>query len=212
MNSLKDVFASTMRKSKGVLDQFPWENSYAYAMWLKQTFHFVENSTRLVALTASRFTVDQNEYHKRYIDHCSEEMSHEKLLVNDIKSLGFDLAELPVLPETRAFYQCQFYWIERISPLSFYGYLLYLEGLAATHGKEVTQRVINQHGARSATFFKVHSEEDENHLEAAFSKLNKISKTEEENIIQNFKQSSHFYLGFLQEISNQSKLNKVSSL
>ena len=132
--------------------------------------------------------------------------------MHDIKSLGFDPAELPVLPETKAFYQCQYYWIERVSPMSFYGYILYLEGLAATHGKDVTQRVIAQHGARSSTFFKVHSEEDENHLEEAFTRLSHISKLDEKNIIQNFEQCSYFYLGFLQEIQNQSMLNKVSSL
>ncbi len=212
MENLKDVFASTMRKSKEVLDQFPWENSYAYAMWLKQTHHFVENSTRLIALAGSRFTLEQNDYHRRFLEHCSEEISHEKLLIHDIKSLGFDPMELPVLAETAAFYQCQHYWIERVSPMSFYGYILFLEGLAANHGKDITRRVVSQHGVRSATFFKVHSEEDENHLEEAFTRLSQISKIDELNIVQNFKQCSYFYLGFLKEISKQPVLNKVSGL
>lgn len=202
MSQLLKKFESVMAESKTAFHNFPWEDAYAYAMWLQQTFYFVENSTRLVALTGARFPTSRNDFHRRFMEHCAEEMGHEKLLIHDIKALKLGPIDLPVLPQTQVFYQTQYYWIDRVDPIAFYGYLLYLEGLAAHHASHAIERVKAKHGPSALTFLKLHAEEDEGHIEKAFETImGKTSAQEEGWIIQNMETCCFLYTGFMADIA-----------
>jgi hypothetical protein len=205
MNIIKLEFDKIMNQASEVFKLFPWENKMAYALWLNQTTHFVSYSTRLLSLTASRFDLTQNNLHHRFIEHCSEESGHERLSTKDIKNLGFNADDLKVFPSTNAFYQVQYYWIEHVHPVSFFGYLLFLEGLAVTQGAAVIERIVQAHGAKAATFLKVHASEDEDHLAKAFSLADQVHHSEANHIIENLKISSQLYFLFLSEISKSVK-------
>lgn len=199
---LVEKFDFVMAEAKEVFEDFPWEDPYAYAMWLQQTNHFVENSTRLFALTAARLPSHRNDFHRRLLSHGSEELGHEKLLVRDIAALNLGKVELPVLPLTQAFYQTQFYWIERVEPVSFYGYIFFLEGLAVSHARPAIERILKAHGPKALTFLKLHAEEDESHVEKAFETVTgKVTPQEEAWIIQNMETCCTLYLGFMKEIA-----------
>lgn len=199
---IRAKFQDVMDEAKVILEDFPWEDQMAYALWLKQTYYFVSYSTRIVSMAGARFPLSKNSLHERFLAHCSEEKGHEKLLISDIKALGLDEKSLTVFSSTKAFYQNQHYWIDHVNPIAFFGYLLLLEGLAATHGSWITARLKAHYGAKPVTFFKVHSDEDEDHLEKAFSFVNQTTPDEEGAIIENLEISAMHYFKFLSDIKD----------
>lgn len=198
--SFSDVFANTIDSFSREMHDFPWENRQAYVGWLTQTYFFVRHSTRLLSLTAAKFDLEQEPSHQRYLTHISEEKSHEKLAIHDLKELGFDLKEGKELPSTSALYQTQYYWIERFGPNSFLGYIFALEGIADHQGAKVCERVIGAHGAKAARFVKVHANEDEEHLKKAFSLLDGLDEKSLDSIIANFEQSCFYYVEMLNSV------------
>lgn len=208
--NMKKRFENIMDEAKVVLEAFPWENKTAYALWLKQTYYFVSFSTRIVSMAGARFPLSKNNLHERFLIHCNEEKGHEKLCISDINALGLDEKSLKVFPSTKAFYQNQHYWIDHVSPMAFFGYLLLLEGLAATHGSWITARLTAHYGPKPVSFFKVHSDEDEGHLDKAFSFVDKATPEEEEYILENLEISAMHYFKFLADIKNSLSLPQES--
>jgi ferritin len=203
MNSLiKGNYDKVMHEYENVFADFPWENRFAYAMWLKQTLFFVQRSTRLISLAGSRFPLEREHFHQRFIDHSKEEKGHDKMLIKDIKSLGYTLDDLKVLDTTKTFLFSQFYWIEHVNPISFFGYILFLEGLAITHAKTVIQKVSSSFGNNSHLFLRVHAEEDIEHMNKAFNVVSEASTEEVSQIIENMNINASLYKYSLTEIKN----------
>ncbi len=185
---------------------FPWEDKSAYACWLAQTYFYVCQSTRLLALAASRFDVDQHPIHLRFLEHLREEHGHEHLAIRDLKGLGFDIKQFTEFPETSAFYQTQYYWLEHKDPISFFGWILCLEGLAVREGKTVHERVSKAHGKNCAHFLKVHAQEDIDHVEKAKKMVASVDDKQAQIIQQNLRESRVFY----QHMLSQSRQIKIS--
>ncbi len=207
MSNLRQCFTKAMARAKNEIDDFPWENKQAYALWLNQTYYFVQRSTRIIALAGSRFSLEQNEFHDRFIGHAREEKGHEKLLLNDLKQLDINQKELKVFSSTKAFFQMQIYWIEHVSPMSFFGYILMLEGLAISHAPTVIERLNKSFGPKPLSFLKVHAEEDEDHLEKALGLVNIISKEEESRVIENLEMCADLYFQFMRDIKLEISAN-----
>lgn len=174
-------------------EQFPWEKPDKYACWLAQTYYFVKNSTRLITLTGSLFNHEFEEYHQRFTEYSSEEANHDIMALSDLKKLGYDISSIPELPETSSFWQSQYYWIMAQHPISFYGYILSLEGLAVTVAPKVYERVKSVYGAKGTTFLKVHVAEDIGHMENAMKFINKIPATYHPYVINNLKECCSKY-------------------
>jgi pyrroloquinoline quinone (PQQ) biosynthesis protein C len=185
--------------SQAIID-FPWENETAYALWCAQTFYYVSYSTRLLALSAANCSLEQNSFHRRFIDHLGEEKGHERLSINDLKAIGRTIDSLPELPETAIFYQNQYFWILQRSPLSFFGYVLALEGMAVQAGGNLYQRAVKTYGPKASSFLKVHSEEDISHLETALNQVKEMSGEDLYHIAQNMIQSCLLYTATLAHI------------
>src|SRR5215813_8139137 len=88
-----------------VIQNVPWHIKAVYGAFLAQTYYYVNHSTRLLALAASRFKSSEEPIHRRFIKHATEEMSHEILALRDLKHLGLSLDNYHEFPSTRAFYQ-----------------------------------------------------------------------------------------------------------
>ena len=93
-HNLKQLTEKLMQEQAKAIDAFPWDSKEAYADWLAQTYYFVCHSTRLLALAASRFQVDEDAYHLRFLEHLKEEKSHEKLCLTDLKTLGVSIEDI----------------------------------------------------------------------------------------------------------------------
>jgi thiaminase len=183
------------------MQQFPWEDKEAYANWLSQTYHYVCHSTRLLALAASRF--EDAKLHGRFLEHLGEEKGHEKLATHDLKHLGAPVGEC--YPETHAFYMTQYYYLEHTPPAAFLGWILCLEGMAATVGNEIYNRVKAAHGEKAGAFCKVHAGEDIGHLEKAYGLLDRVSPADAATLLENMKVSVGLYAGLLRACAEQAR-------
>lgn len=177
----------------------PWRDKSVYGAFLAQTYYYVSHSTRLLALAASRFGFAEEKIHRRFVKHATEEMSHETLAVRDLKSLGLSLDHYREFPSTRAFYQTQYYMIEHVSPWSFWGYILMLEGLASTKGLWLFNEIKRHHGDRAASFVKVHAAEDVGHMAEAEKALQSLPDQERPVVVEQIANSCFFYCAMLQQ-------------
>lgn len=197
MKDFNQIFNDEMTQMGKLIPEFPWEDKKFYACWLAQTSYFVTYSTRILARTASRFTLSQDHFHKRFLLHLREESGHEKLALNDLKDLNENIEMYPELPETSALYQSQYFWIEQEDPISVFGYIFALEGLAVQCGDVVTTRVLRVFGPKTGSFLKVHAGEDPDHLKDAFAATLGLQEEKMSLIEKNFILSCRLYLGML---------------
>jgi hypothetical protein len=202
MIDLKKSASIEMKKTRDGILRFPWENKNAYAMWLTQTFHMVNHSTRLVALAGACAPLDQNELHIRFVDHAKEERGHQRLCISDLAAIGHKLEEFPCLSQAASLAQIQYYWVQHRAPSSLFGYILSLECLAVEFGPELYRRTSAAFGKTAANFLKVHSEDDVDHTEKAFKLLNSFSSPEKSMIQENLEISASLYRSMLQDIQS----------
>ncbi len=194
-----------MDKTSEAVRVFPWEDARAYGLWLAQTYQMVNHSTRLVALAGAYTPIDKNELHARFVDHAKEERGHQLICIADLKALGKTLADFPCLFQSAAMYQIQYYWVQHRGAVSFFGYTLALECLAAAFGARVHDRVVRAHGESAARFLKVHSEADLEHTEMAFRALEKLSASERELVQENLELSANLYRSMLDEVRSRTE-------
>lgn len=209
--TLKQGYQTELEKIEKSLMNFPWENKAAYANWCAQTYYYVCHSTRLLALSASRIPLHEDKLYYRYLKHLQEEMGHEKLAFRDLERLGYSLRDFPELPITASFYQTQYYYIEHVNAFSLYGYILILEGLSAVYGMQCYQRALKAHGAESSSFWKVHAEEDPDHVDKAFEYIQKIGESGFAPISQNLAESRSRYADLLDTCAATNELKKSSA-
>lgn len=206
MNEVKRIYTEQMATLGDVLMDFPWQNEEVYAQWLSQTYHYVKYSTRLLVFSGAYISLNDLSLHNRFIDHAKEERNHEILLVKDLQAIRRNIKDYPEQYPVAGLYQSQFYWIQFQSPMAFFGYILFFEGLGSLHAGKMYKEVIKYHGERAGTFLKVHHEEDQDHIEKAFSQIEQFSDKTQALVIQNFIQTSHLY-GLLLKEAKQNALS-----
>ncbi len=160
-------FEKHMGDLNGTAQSFPWNDRYAYGMYLAQTYYYVSHSTRLLALAASRMSQADSSFHRRFLEHAAEEKGHEALALKDLENLGFKLEEFPELPETRMFWQVQYFKIEHQDPLCLLGYIIALETIACEQCPRIKKIAEKCHGPKCVSFVRLHGEEDPDHVKKA---------------------------------------------
>lgn len=200
MIDLKALVKGEMEKTRLLIRDFPWSDPEAYAMWLAQTYHMVNHSTRLVALAGALTDLGRNDLHARFVDHSREERGHQLICVSDLRELGRKVEDYPCLEPSAALYQVQYYWIEHRSPIAFFGYTLALECMAGAFGKEILAQVLATHGPRASKFVKLHAEDDLEHTEKAFQQLHALSSDERAMVQENLELSAGLYRAMLTEV------------
>lgn len=166
-----------------------------YAHWLAQTYYFVRHSTPLLGFALPHLK-DEKLRHI-FEHHLGEESRHDLLALKDLEKLGRTPAAIGESLWTKSFYQCQYYRIQFEGGSALLGYILFLEALAVTIGKEVYEEVNTIH--KGATLFlKVHAEEDVSHVARAVALIETLSPAEQEVIVDNFRASEALYLAILE--------------
>jgi len=209
MKNLKDFYSDEMLKTKKVFLGFPWQDPTLYAGWLAQTYNFVCHSTRIVTLAGALFPYDRNEFHLSAIHHANQEKNHEKLLLMDLKQLGYTLKDIPQCHNSSLMFQNQYYWIQNVNPISVYGYYLFLEGVAAEFGPKVYEILKKTYPENTLSFIRVHAEEDPDHIHEHLDKLIHLPNQDHTLIVQNLQQCTTIYLNMLQEIQ-QNQIRKAA--
>lgn len=187
---------------KNEVSKLSFSSREVYAWWLSQAYYFVRHSTPLLALSCGR-SVNRPEYHLRCISHLGEERAHDRLLLQDLNGIGAKLESYPELSATSALYQTQYYWIEHRNPVSFLGYIYVLEALAVLCGPAKTAEA-QPHG--STRFLQLHSGEDVEHIEHAFTQIEKLPKADQLDILANAQLTVDLYASMLHQIAKQCRL------
>ncbi|MET0284528.1 MAG: iron-containing redox enzyme family protein [Polyangiales bacterium] len=190
---------------KSAAESFPWHDKSAYADWLAQTYFYVRHSTRLGALAAARFEMGErgDALHYRFAAHIGEEKKHEQLCVHDLKQLGFSLTEFTERHATRMFYEPQYFKIEHQSPSALFGYIVALEAFGPAYGRPIVQTVTDAFGPKCAAFLKVHTEEDEDHIEKALAMIATVPERERAWVLENMEQTTYAYRALLEDIARR---------
>lgn len=183
--------------------EMPWNRSDFYQLYLKQTYFYVSHSTKLLALMMGHIPPEQNQIAQRIIHHLSEENHHEKLASNDVKNLKEKISESDELLSTKNFYQINYYHIQHLHPLSFFGYIIFLEVLAAQIGPKLLIELKKHYPEKCLTFLKVHSEEDPSHVEKAYAQINSFPPEIQTHIWNSILQSQFNFVALLHDIKAQ---------
>ena len=189
MRKTIDSYIDQIGKEVEAID---WRQPEMYAAYCAQLYYYVRHSTRILALGASRMPLAENTAHNRYLAHLAEEKNHEILARRDCASVGFEIEDFPELPATRCFYQTQYYMNLQVSPWAFLGYALLLEGMALRMAHSFGNKIESIHGPKTASFMKVHGNEDEEHLAQAVALLETRPENERKIILESAELS--FYL------------------
>ncbi len=201
--TLEQLSEIETEKTREAILGFPWEDPKAYAMWLAQQYYLVCHSTRLVAMAGAVVPIGNESLHARFVDHSKEERGHQAVCIADMKALGYQLSDFPMTMQSQAMYQVQYYWIQFRGAASFFGYTLALECLAEKYGPELAGRVLKAHGPKASMFLKLHSEDDQEHTQSAFSQINKLSDHDAQAAKENLVLSSEIYRSMLLEIRSK---------
>jgi hypothetical protein len=200
MNEFQQRADHELEKTRSSVEAFPWQDRDAYAMWLVQTYHMVNHSTRLVALAGAYAPLDKEGLHNRFVDHSREERGHPHWCIDDLTMLGKRIDDYPCLYQSACLYQIQYYWIQHRGASSFFGYTLSLECLAEKYGRDVFNRVAKAYGEAPTKFLKGHAEEDIDHVAKAWEQVKTLSCPEQEIAWENFVLSATLYRSMLNEI------------
>lgn len=160
--TLQKAYDETMSTIYRAIDAFPWEDPRAYAMFLAQSYHMTKSTTRVAALTAGSFTLEEAELHEGSLDHLREEHHHERMAEKDIENLGFSLEDFPELSIVEAMVQSQYYFIHR-HPSAHFGYVLALETIANDRGPFILENT-RRFGKEANSFVEVHALVDQQHV------------------------------------------------
>lgn len=199
---MRQQFEQSIEKAKAAVANLDFSDRQVYALWLSQAYFIVRHSTPLLALSCAR-AIENRAYHLRCIGHLSEEKGHDKLILNDLRQMNLKIDDFKELSSTQALYQTQYYWIEHQNPVSLMGYILILEGLAVTMGREKLRQV---NDPRISSFIKLHSDEDIGHLKIAYEQIEKMGLADQECIARNAELSANLYTYMVAEITDRAKL------
>lgn len=196
---MKNLMLEKIENLQTLLCNLPFENKEFYSNYLAQTYYFVDHSVRLLGLAMARS--ENLAFRKRCIEHIAEEKGHEVLCINDLKFLGLKPSDFKEHTLTKAFYQTQYYKIDR-KPISILGYILALEILAAKVLPQISSRVKLVY-PNSMSFIKVHAEEDQDHIESAFAVLEMLTDEELKIVMENFETSLDIFVMMINSISQE---------
>lgn len=207
---LKVLLSQEIQKTSQLMELVNWKDPHAYGEFLAQTYYYVCHSTELLKFCAAR--VDQKreqDLYQHLMNHIQEENHHERLCINDLKRLNLKITDFPESEATKTLYQIQYYSIEHQHVLSFFGYILFLETLAITYGKEINHMVSAHYPKSPNTFLKLHAEEDIDHSDQMQKMIKTLSKDAQEHIYHNLKQSAYLYRQVLEGVLQVSNINMV---
>lgn len=201
MEQFKQTFEYCMQKIDQAIKDFSWHDEKAYAQWLRDSYEYGFNSTRILAQAAAVMPKEYTAFSNRFIAHAAEEKGHEKLLENDLKALGYKVEDLPPSTEMKFFYQSLYYWLSHHGNImGIFGWIFTLEGAAVVSGDHAYSETKLAHGPKASTFLKVHSSEDPDHLEKAFKTIEALSSDDIELVKETMVQYTEQYVSLLKGI------------
>src|SRR5262249_41672193 len=115
-----------------------------YVSYLRETYFYTRENPQIQAAATAWFRGEDREMVKSFLRHALSEVGHDQMALADITTLGFDgsaiTCELP-LPTTVPLVSFPYYAIQYRSPISYLGYLFFLEFLPTSRGGDVAAAI-----------------------------------------------------------------------
>lgn len=204
-------FELKIEATRETLLNLDWSNPEVYAEWLAQTYFFVKHTIGFMGLQVTKFNMSSDSFLAGILEHFREEQGHDTLLLNDLKRLKKNISQFHEYPETRAFYQTQYFWIDYRDANAHLGYSLFLEGLAAKACPELFEILTNKYGTNCASFIQVHSEADQDHFAEGCVDMKNLPEQTLQWVSENLAQSFALYVTILNKIKNKYAIKRTSS-
>ncbi|MES2768667.1 MAG: iron-containing redox enzyme family protein [Bdellovibrionota bacterium] len=200
LQSTINELGQTVKAVGKIFHQFPWNDKNHYSQWLAQTYYYVRHTTCFIALMAAHWGVKNRERQYQALGFLNGESAHDLLALDDLKHMGLSIKSFVELPETKVFYQNQYYFIEHVSPAAQLGYAFLLEGIASQEAARAYKIVAETHGEQAGRFLRIHSEEDVGHYEEGLKLLMGLTREELQAFRDSLRQSAMLYTQILNSI------------
>ena len=139
-----------------------------YAAFLGQAYHHVRHTVPLLMACGARLPASHEWLRRAVAEYIEEEIGHEEWILDDLEAMGEDRARWAAsapLHATELMVAYAYDGIARVSPLSFFGMVLVLEGTSvalATRAAEAIERSLGL--PRTAfTYLRSHGDLDIEH-------------------------------------------------
>jgi hypothetical protein len=199
-NGIEPWYVELATSANSDLLAFPMHERRAYGDFLAQIYYWVSHSTRLLALAASRLGTEHEPQHRRFLEHAREESGHHLYAERDLKHLDLRVDDFPELAPTAALYQTQYYLVEHVHPTALFGYIIVLEGMSVLCGREGWKRASAAFGEKAASFLRMHSDADENHLPKAFAAVTALPAPLQAGVRINCRNSLDLFRAILRDV------------
>jgi len=153
-----------------------------YASYLRETYFYTREDPQIQALCTAWFRGSDRELVKPFLQQATSEIGHDQLALDDLRSLGFDtdaISRENPLPLTTALISFPFYAIQYRWPISYLGYLYFLEFLPTSRGADIAA-ALSSIGvpAESMSFLHEHRTVDVHHNRLMERYANEMVRTE----------------------------------
>jgi hypothetical protein len=196
MQSLEALFEKRIAEITGQILAYPIEDRESYCRFLNQQYYLVQNSTRYLALSASKIGPTQRKEFREWAHHLSEELDHDMLVLADLKRLDYEPRD-EMSPYARALIGYQYDSIETKGHNAILGYALLLEGLSCHVCKKLADRVEVVMGKGAATYLRLHADVDLEHFPEGMKKIRELNAEQTEIVRDNLEVSAALYSSLL---------------
>jgi len=152
-----------------------------YKSLLIEIFHYAREDPQLQALATVYFRGIDRECVKMFFKHAASEIGHEAMALQDLKTLGVDVSQIPIsnpLPATTALTAYPFYQIQYRSSIGYLGYLYFLEHMPTHQGSFYADALLSAGINRDAlTFLGEHMSVDVAHNKLMELYIEKLVRT-----------------------------------
>lgn len=147
MTPFEDLSVAWVSVEQRFMDSRPMKRLFAgdltavnYAAYLRETYFYTRENPQIQALATAWFRGEDRQMVKPFLRHALSETGHDALALADLKALGWKIESIPEerpLASTTPLISFPFYAIQYRSPLSYLGYLFFLEFLPTSRGAEI---------------------------------------------------------------------------
>lgn len=138
-----------------------------YASYLRETYFYTRENPQIQATATAGFRGSDREMVKPFLRHALSEVGHDHMALSDMATLGWDVSAIPdqsPLPTTVPLISYPYYAIQHRSPISYLGYLFFLEFLPTSRGNDIASRLAQLGVPKAAmTFLIEHQNVDVHH-------------------------------------------------
>jgi hypothetical protein len=169
-----------------------------YAAYLRETYHLVRHTSRMLALGGARLGDDRRELRNWFFEQVLEENGHDLFCIKDLKNIEFDLdTSQNTTPNAGAWglITQNYYMATYGNPVGILGVATATEGLGADFGTKFSNVMMTQYRipSNAVTFLRSHGGFDARHLQEAIEAIEFIHDDEIQYVVHARRMTFRFY-------------------